>query len=113
MVTDMMYSLGKFPANSNLCTKLTSSKSSGKSSSELIVLASDWSEFERKCVGLQADRVELTGFCTVKALNPLALLGVNQVGFGRISTTISSELNSICLESIEWVNEFERTPCDY
>ena len=43
-------SLGKFPANSNLCTKLTESKSSGKSSSELFVLAPDWSEFERKCV---------------------------------------------------------------
>ena len=61
-------SLGKFPANSNLYTKLTPSKSSGKSSSELFVLAPDWSEFERKCVWLQANRVELTGFCTVKAL---------------------------------------------
>jgi hypothetical protein len=29
--------------------------------------------------------VELTGFCTVKALNPLALLEVNQVRFGRIT----------------------------
>jgi hypothetical protein len=30
---------------------------------------------------------DLAGFCTVKALNPLALLSVNQVGFGRISTS--------------------------
>jgi hypothetical protein len=30
---------------------------------------------------------DLAGFCTVKALNPLALLSVNRVGFGRISTS--------------------------
>ena len=53
--------------------------------------------------------MELTGFCTVKALNPLALLQANRVGFGRISTEISSELHSICLESIECVNEFDGT----
>ena len=42
--------LGRFPANSYLCMKMTPSKSSGKSSSELIALAPDWSEFERKYV---------------------------------------------------------------
>jgi hypothetical protein len=31
--------------------------------------APDWSEIERKYVWLQANPVELTGFCTVKALN--------------------------------------------
>ena len=57
--------------------------------------------------------MELAGFSTVKALNPLALLKANQVGFGRISTTIASELHSICLESFEWVNEFDRIAYNY
>ena len=41
---------GRFPANSNLCMKMTPSKLSGKSSSELIALAPDWSKIERKYV---------------------------------------------------------------
>ena len=49
-INGVFFSLGKFPVNSNLCTKLTDSQLSGKSSSELLVLAPDWSEVERKYV---------------------------------------------------------------
>ena len=41
-------SLGRFPANSYLSIKMTPSKSSRKSSSELIVLVPNWSKFQRK-----------------------------------------------------------------
>ena len=44
----LYFKILRFSANSYLCMKMTPSKSSGKSSSELIVLAPDSSEFQRK-----------------------------------------------------------------